>query len=239
MKIALIGYGKMGKAIESVAIERGHSVILKITSQNVEELTIEALQEADIAIEFSSPDSAVSNIIMCMDAKLPVVCGSTGWYSKLDVVKEYCETNNGSLLYASNFSIGVNIFFELNEHLAQLMAQQPSYKLSIQEIHHTQKKDAPSGTAISLAEGIIQNNPNKTSWKLGPTSCANEIEIISERIDPAPGTHIITYSSSIDDLEIKHTAHNRIGFATGAVVAAEFLQEKMGVFTMKDLLKRN
>lgn len=236
MKIALIGYGKMGKAIETIALERGHEVILKITSQNLQDFTIEKLQQADVAIEFTNPHSAVDNIKLCIDAHVPVVCGSTGWYEQLNELKEYCVTHNGALLYASNFSIGVNILFEINERLATLMAQQPTYKLSINEIHHTQKKDAPSGTAISLAEGILKNNPNKTAWTLGDTQNTHEIGIISERIDPAPGTHVVSYTSPIDDIEIKHTAHNRIGFATGAVVAAEFLSTKKGIFTMRDVL---
>ena len=236
MKIALIGYGKMGKAIESIAIEQGHEIVLKITSQNLNDLNNDQLQKADVAIEFTNPHSAVENIKRCFDAQVPVICGSTGWYAQLDEVKEYCHQNNGALLYASNFSIGVNILFEINELLARLMKQHQSYHLSINEIHHTHKKDAPSGTAISLAEGIMNNNPHKTNWVLGSTENNHEIGITSERVDPAPGTHVVKYTSPIDDIEIKHTAHNRIGFATGALVAAEFLLGKKGVFTMKDVL---
>jgi 4-hydroxy-tetrahydrodipicolinate reductase len=236
MNIALIGYGKMGKAIEQIAVERGHTITLKITSQNIADLTKENLAKADVAIEFTNPESAIQNLYKCFETNVPVVCGSTGWLNQLNGVEQRCKTLNGALLYASNFSVGVNIFFELNKKLAQLMANQSSYKVAIEEIHHTQKKDAPSGTAITIAEQIINHLPQKNKWVNNETTIENELSIISKRIDPAPGTHTVKYSSNIDDIEITHTAHNRQGFATGAVLAAEFLQNKKGIFTMKDVL---
>ncbi len=236
MKIALIGYGKMGKAIEEVAIKNGHEIILKISSQNISDFNFENLQLADVAIEFTNPHSAVDNLKKCFDANVPVVCGSTGWLNKWQEIENYCTEKNGALLFASNFSVGVNIFFELNKKLAALMNNRPEYNISIEEIHHTQKKDAPSGTAITLAEGILNNNQNKEKWVLGETANNVELSITSQRIDPAPGTHIINYNSSIDSIEIKHTAHNRIGFASGAVLAAEFIKGKNGIFTIKDVL---
>lgn len=237
MKIALIGYGKMGKAIEGIAIERGHEIVLRIDAENTEALNNESLQLVDVAIEFTNPDSAIKNITQCFDAGIPVVCGTTGWLEHWDQIKSDCAYKNGSFLYASNFSIGVNLFFELNKKLAQLMQNRPEYNCSIEEIHHTAKKDAPSGTAITIAENIIASNPNKKNWVLGETADSNSLSIISKRIDPAPGTHIVSYNSIIDSIEIKHTAHNRIGFATGAVLAAEFLLGKKGVYGMGDVLK--
>jgi 4-hydroxy-tetrahydrodipicolinate reductase len=236
MKIALIGYGKMGKAIEAIAVERGHTVPLKIDITNIEEFTATNLQLCDVAIEFTSPHSAVENIGKCLDAGIPVVSGSTGWLAQWDVIKNKCEVLNGSLIYASNFSVGVNIFFELNKKLAQLMQNQPSYHVSMEEIHHTQKKDAPSGTAITLAEQVMEFIPGKNKWVNDETVRADELGIISKRIDPAPGTHSIKYSSVIDDIEIIHTAHSRTGFATGAVLAAEFLKDKKGIYSMKEVL---
>ena len=236
MKIALIGYGKMGKAIEEIAMKNGHEVVLKITSQNISDFNIENLQKADVAIEFTNPHSAVDNLKKCFDANIPVVCGSTGWLDQWQEIENYCTKKNGSLLFASNFSVGVNIFFELNKKLAALMNNRPEYKISIEEIHHTQKKDAPSGTAITLAEGILNNNHNKEKWVLGETENKTELSITSKRIDPAPGTHIINYNSLIDSIEIKHTAHSRVGFASGAVLAAEYILDKKGIFGMKDVL---
>ncbi len=236
MKIALIGYGKMGKAIEEIAIKNGHEIVLKITSQNIADFNVENLQQADVAIEFTNPHSAVDNLKKCFDANIPVVCGSTGWLHQWQEIEKYCTEKNGTFLFASNFSVGVNIFFELNKKLAALMNNRPEYNISIEEIHHTQKKDAPSGTAITLAEGILNNNHNKEKWVLGETENNTELSITSKRIDPAPGTHIINYNSSIDSIEIKHTAHNRIGFASGAVLAAKFLKGKKGIYEMKDVL---
>ena len=236
MKIALIGYGKMGKAIESIALNKGHEFVLKIDIQNNNDFTEAALQKADVAIEFTGPHSAYENIKKCIAWGVPVVSGSTGWLDKWNEVKDLCEVNNGTLIYSSNYSIGVNLFFELNKQLAQLMQPYNSYDVSMTEVHHTEKKDAPSGTAISLAEQILTNLGRKNKWVNAPSENSNELVIQSERIDPAPGTHMVKYSSEIDDIEIIHTAHTRIGFASGAVLAAEFAFEKKGIFTMKDVL---
>jgi 4-hydroxy-tetrahydrodipicolinate reductase len=237
MKIALIGYGKMGKAIEAIALQKNHEVVLKITDQNIDQLTIENLQQCDVAIEFTGADSAVNNIEMCFTANVPVVCGSTGWLSHWDNILKNCKDKNATFLYASNFSIGVNLFFELNKKLAQLMAKHATYKVNIEEIHHTQKKDAPSGTAITLAEQIIAERKEKTDWILGEEKNETQLSILSKRIDPAPGIHSVNYTSAIDDITITHTAHNREGFALGAVLAAEFIVGKKGVFTMQDVLQ--
>jgi 4-hydroxy-tetrahydrodipicolinate reductase len=238
MKIALIGYGKMGKAIEEIALKNGHEIVLKISEDNRADFTKEKLQQCDVAIEFTNPESAIANMRMCIDAGVPVVCGSTGWVAHEDEIKNYCTQKNGTLLYASNFSIGVNIFFEVNKKLAAFMASQKEYKVSLEEIHHTQKKDAPSGTAITIAQQIISERSDKNKWIHGNTTSEDEISIISKRIDPAPGTHHVKYSSEVDDIEIIHTAHSRKGFALGALVAAEFLQKKNnGMYTMQDVLK--
>jgi len=236
MKIALIGYGKMGKAIEGIAVEKGHAIVLKIDKDNSIELTPDNLKKADVAIEFTGPETALNNILTCIDAGIPVISGSTGWILDLPKAESHCKQKNGTFLYASNFSIGVNIFFELNKKLAAMMANQPAYSVSIEEIHHTEKKDAPSGTAITLAEQAIKELPGKSSWVNSSPAKDNELYIESKRIDPAPGTHSVKYSSGVDDIEIVHTAHNRLGFAGGAVLAAEFLQGKKGVFSMKDVL---
>ena len=236
MKIALIGYGKMGKAIEEVAIRRGHTVVLKIDINTLDQFTKDNLQQCDVAIEFTSPHSAVDNITTCLKAGIPVVSGSTGWLERWEEVKTLCNNNNGALLYASNYSVGVNIFFEVNKRLAQLMNQHADYEVNMTEIHHTEKKDAPSGTAITLAEQILENIGRKKQWINKASLSSDDLPIISERIDPAPGTHIVKYSSAIDDIEITHTAHSRMGFATGAVLAAEFLHDKKGIFSMKDVL---
>ncbi|MBS1917134.1 MAG: 4-hydroxy-tetrahydrodipicolinate reductase [Bacteroidetes bacterium] len=236
MRIALIGYGKMGKAIEEIALKRGHEIVLKIDLDNVNDLNKENMSKADAAIEFSSPHSAYDNVMKCLRLGVPVICGSTGWLDKYEEVKKYCLDSNGSFLYSSNYSIGVNIFFEINKHLAQLMANHAEYNVAITETHHTQKRDAPSGTAISIAEQIMEKISRKTKWVNHGSTNPYELEIFSERIDPAPGTHQVKYSSPIDDIEITHTAHNRQGFATGAVLAAEFIHHKKGVFSMKDVL---
>ncbi len=236
MNIALIGYGKMGKIIESIAVSRGHSVNLKIDISNAEMLTVENLQKCDVAIEFTGPHSAFNNVMKSLEANIPIVCGSTGWLSQYDEAVAFCNKQQGTLLYASNFSVGVNVFFEVNKLLAGLMSNLPDYDVSITEIHHTEKKDAPSGTAITLAEQILALVNRKETWENVSTTDKSKLTIISERIDPAPGTHKICYSSAIDDIEIIHTAHNRNGFATGAVLAAEFLLNKKGIFTMKDVL---
>lgn len=236
MNIALLGYGKMGKAIEEIALQKKHHIVLKINDKNLDELTKENLQRADVAIEFTSPQSAVHNILLCFDAGLPVVCGTTGWLIEMNIVQQKCKELNASFLYASNFSIGVNIFFELNKKLAALMSKQLQYDVSIEEIHHTEKKDAPSGTAITIAEAIIEASFQKNKWVNRPSAEAEELAILSKRIDPAAGTHSVKYSSDVDDIEIIHTAHNRKGFAAGALLAAEFIYNKKGIFSMKDVL---
>jgi len=237
MNIALLGYGKMGHAIEEIAIQKGHNIVCKVGIENLEDRTRENIVEADVVIEFSSPDSAYENVMLCLENGVPVVCGSTGWLDKYEQVKKYCEEHNGGLIYASNFSVGVNIFFALNKKLAQLMAPHKEYKVDLKEIHHTQKLDAPSGTAITLAEQIMEKLEYKKKWVNNPSAIENELAIISERTDPAPGTHIINYHSDIDDICITHTAHSRKGFASGAVLAAEFLgKKKTGVYSMKDVL---
>ncbi|HEY5408256.1 MAG TPA: 4-hydroxy-tetrahydrodipicolinate reductase [Ginsengibacter sp.] len=237
MNIALLGYGKMGKAIEEIALQKGHDIVLRIHDQNLEELTKQNLQKADVAIEFTSPQSAVHNILLCLDAGVPVVCGTTGWLAEMNVVQQKCKEHGGTFLYASNFSIGVNIFFELNKRLAELMKHQLNYNVNMEEIHHTEKRDAPSGTAITLAEGIIATLPQKTKWINKNSDASDELSIVSKRIDPAAGTHSVKYSSEVDDLEIIHTAHNRKGFAAGAVLAAEFIFGKKGIFSMRDVLQ--
>lgn len=240
MRIALIGYGKMGQLIEKIAIERGHEIVLKIHIDNTEEFTKKNLEEADVAIEFTGPESAYENIKKCIDFDLPVVSGSTGWNDKIESIKTYCIEKNGAFLHTSNFSIGVNIFFEVNKYLAKLMASfNKTYDVSLKEIHHTQKKDSPSGTAVTLAEQIIQNFKNKKNWVNKHSNSSEDLSIISERVDPAPGTHLVKYSSEIDDIEIIHTAHNREGFALGAVQAAEYIHDKKGIFTMQDVLQIN
>ena len=236
MKIALIGYGKMGKAIEEIAVDNGHKIILKINDENPAELNAFNLQKCDVAIEFTNPASAIENMRTCITAGVPVVCGSTGWVAQEEEIKKYCTQHNGALLYSSNFSIGVNIFFEINTQLAALMAKQKDYNVGIEETHHTQKKDAPSGTAITIAQQIISKRSDKNNWTIN-TAGSDEILIESKRIDPAPGTHHVKYSSEIDDIEIIHTAHSRKGFAKGAVIAAEFIVGKKGIFTMSDVLK--
>jgi 4-hydroxy-tetrahydrodipicolinate reductase len=236
MKIALIGYGKMGKAIEAIALQKGHEIVLTIDLDNANEFTPENLKKADVAIEFTGPHSAVANIKQCLTAGIPVVSGSTGWLAQWNEIARFCELQEGTLVYASNFSIGVNLFFELNASLAKLMRPYPEYRVSLEEIHHTQKKDAPSGTAITLAEQVMAEIPGKTKWVNHLSAVPEELSIISKRIDPAPGTHKIKYQSAIDDIEIIHTAHNRTGFAGGAVLAAEFTSEKKGIFSMKQVL---
>lgn len=226
----------MGHMIEEIALQRGHEVVLKIDVSNQQDFTRENISKADVAIEFTGPDSAFKNVMKCIEFGIPTVSGSTGWNNKIDEAKSLCQRNNGSFLHTSNFSIGVNIFFEVNKLLAKLMASHPEYDVTMKEIHHTQKKDAPSGTAVTLAEQILSNLPRKKNWTGQPAENKEELSIISERIDPAPGTHEIKYTSEVDDIEIIHTAHNRKGFALGAVLAAEFIASKKGIFSMKDVL---
>src|SRR5882724_261395 len=239
MKIALIGYGKMGRAIEEIALKKGHEIVLRVSIDNLEDNTRENIQKADVAIEFTGPESAYANITLCMQAGVPVVCGSTGWLDRYEEIRQLCLAENQAFLYASNFSVGVNIFFEVNKRLAELMAAHPDYEVSLTEIHHTEKKDAPSGTAITLAGQVLEKIHRKKGWVNHISNNLDELEIISERVDPAPGTHSVRYHSEIDTIEIVHTAHIREGFATGAVLAAEFIQNKKGIFSMKDVLGLN
>ncbi len=236
MKIALIGYGKMGKTIEEIAIQKGHEIVLKIDLNNSQDFIADNLKKADVAIEFTGPHSAFENVMKCIEFGVPVVSGSTGWLDKWNEVAIACNSKCGCLVYSSNYSIGVNLFFELNKTLAKLMEPYADYDVSMTEIHHTEKKDAPSGTAISLAEQVLTAIGRKRKWVNAASADANDLIINSERIDPAPGTHIVKYSSPIDDIEIIHTAHTRKGFASGAVLAAEFANKKSGIFTMKDVL---
>ncbi len=231
MKIALFGYGKMGKTIERLAIERGHEIVAKIDKETTEG----TIENAEVAIDFSIPSEAFNNINKCFSLYIPIVSGTTGWLDKFEEAKMNCFKNNGAFIYASNYSLGVNLFFELNEQLAKMMSRFKEYDVQMEEIHHTQKLDAPSGTAISLAEGIMANT-SKDKWTLDVTKDNNEIPIVAKRLDKVPGTHSVVYDSVVDEIEIKHTAKNRDGFALGAIIAAEWLQHKRGVYTMKDVL---
>ncbi len=236
MKIALIGYGKMGKTIEKMAIEQGHEVVLKFDVDNFDEFTVKNIKKADVAIEFTRPEGAAENIKKCIEAGVPVVCGTTGWLAEKEEVDALCIEKGSAFFYASNYSVGVNIFFALNKFLAKMMNDQPQYGLETEEIHHTQKLDAPSGTSITLAEGIIENIKGKKSWINQASKAKSKVPIISKRIEKVPGTHTINYQSAIDEIEIKHTAHSRAGFAGGAIQAAEWIIEKKGVFGMSDML---
>lgn len=236
MNIALVGYGKMGRAIEQIALQRGHEISLKIATTNKHELNDENLKTVDVVIEFTRPEAAQENVLTCLRAGVPVVCGTTGWNEGLAKAKLTAVEHSVSFLQASNFSVGVNIFFELNKFLANMMNEQEAYEVVMEETHHTQKKDAPSGTAITLAEQIIENLKRKQHWTNEATDEPSSFPIIAHRIENVPGTHSVKYTSSIDDIEIIHTAHNREGFARGAVLAAEFIAGKQGIFTMKDVL---
>jgi 4-hydroxy-tetrahydrodipicolinate reductase len=233
MKIALLGYGKMGKAIEKIALSRGHEIVLRKSSST----SYDGLEKADIAIDFSIPDAAVRNITTCFDTNVAVVCGTTGWLSQYEDMKALCIAKKGTFIYSSNFSLGVNLFFEMNVYLAKLMSKFDQYEVRLEEIHHTQKLDSPSGTAITLANDIIHNS-DYVNWTEA-TADTNEIQINAKRIENVPGTHSVVYDSVIDSIEIKHTAHNREGFALGAVIAAEWIVGQKGVFTMKDVLELN
>lgn len=242
MKIAILGYGKMGHIIEQFAIERGHEVVLKVSIDNLEDLSIPNLEKADVAIDFSTPDSALSNIEICFAAHVPIVVGTTGWYGHLQSVKNKCEESNNTLLYASNFSIGVNVFFFVNKVLAKIMNRYPQYEVQVEEIHHTQKLDSPSGTAMTIAEGIISELDSKNEWANELIGSGEELIpkpdqllIESHRIEDVPGTHTVIYSSEVDDIEFKHKAHSRAGFALGAVMAAEWLEDKTGFFNIADM----
>jgi 4-hydroxy-tetrahydrodipicolinate reductase len=235
MKIALLGYGKMGMEIEKIAIARGHEIVLKVTEHNASSLTNAELKQADVAIEFSTPHTVIANINRCITINLPIVIGTTGWYESFDEIKQNCLAKNASLFYASNFSLGVNLFFKVNQYLAQLMNTYPNYEVSMDEIHHVHKLDKPSGTSITLANQIIEKIERKTNWSIEEKK-KDTLFINDIREGEVPGTHIIKYTSAIDDIEITHKAHNRQGFALGAVIAAEFLVGKKGVYTMSDLL---
>jgi len=239
MNIALLGYGKMGKTIEAVVNEEneGDEIVLKVDVDNMNDLTIEQLSKADVAIEFSTPKSAYDNIMKCFEANVPVVCGTTGWTDRLDEVRQICEKQQKAFFYASNFSIGVNMFFELNRQLARLMKSQPQYEVAIHEVHHTEKLDKPSGTAITLANDLLEQMDRKTKWVNSSSENETNLSVISYREEDVPGIHIINYESEFDGIEIKHTAHSRKGFATGAVHAAAWLVGKQGFFRMKDMLR--
>ena len=236
MKIALIGYGKMGKAIEEIALAKGHEIVLKIDVSNAQEFTKSNLQKAEVAIEFTGPHSAYENITKCVEWGVPIVSGSTGWLEKWDSMTALVNEHQGCLVYSSNYSIGVNLFFELNKQLALLMEPYGDYDVSMTELHLAEKKDAPSGTAISLAEQILERIVRKNKWVNAASASSSDLIIHSERMDPAPGTHTVSYTSAIDRIDIIHTAHTRKGFASGAVMAAEFANKKRGIFTMKQVL---
>ncbi len=237
MNIALIGYGKMGKEIEKIAHSRGHKTPVIIDINNPEDFTKENLRKCDVAIEFTIPSSAITNYLNCFEAGIPVVSGTTGWLEHKDEIFGKCKEYAGTFFYASNFSVGVNLFFELNKKLAELMAPHKDYNAEMKEVHHTQKLDAPSGTAITLAEGLIEKLPKKEKWVNHAGQSANELGIISERTGNVPGIHSIKYDSEVDFIEVTHSAKNRVGFAFGAVLAAEFCLGEKGILTMKDLLK--
>lgn len=233
MKIALFGYGKMGKEIERIALERGHEIVLKVIGNEKYDIS-----KADIGIDFSVPDAALNNIVSCFKNNIPVISGTTGWLNDFDKALTFCKEKKGSFIYASNFSIGVNLFFELNKSLAKMMNPHKDYSLDVEEIHHTKKLDTPSGTAISIAEQIIKNS-SKSDWELIENSVnqdSNSVPISAKRILDTPGTHKVSYKSEIDSIEIKHIANNRKGFALGAIIAAEWLIKKNGIYTMKDVL---
>jgi len=235
MKIALLGYGKMGKVIEKIAISSGHEITVSIDNEKEWKDNSLLINTVDIAIDFSTPENILANIDECFQRNIPLVVGTTGWYNEMEVLKKRCNTSEKSFIWASNFSIGVNIFFRINQELAKLMNKYNSYDISLEEIHHTAKLDAPSGTAISLANDIIENIDRKSKWVLGNTESKEELQINSKRIDPIPGTHRIIYDSEIDNIEITHTANSRDGFAMGAVVAAEWLVDKKGWYEFKDV----
>jgi 4-hydroxy-tetrahydrodipicolinate reductase len=237
MKIALIGYGKMGKEIEKVAISRGHEIVSRIDLHTSDSFNDPAFKSADVAIEFTTPESAFNNYLKCFENNIPVVSGTTGWLNKLDIIKKMCNDEGQTFFYASNFSVGVNIFFELNRQLARIMNKVSDYDVSMEEVHHTQKLDAPSGTAITLAEDIIKEIDRKTKWVNEPANNPEELSIISRREGAVPGIHTVKYDSEVDEIVIHHSAKSRKGFALGAVLAAEFTQNNKGFLGMQDLLK--
>jgi 4-hydroxy-tetrahydrodipicolinate reductase len=234
MRIALIGYGKMGKAIEPIALGRGHEIIMRAACR--EEVDTKIISEADVAIEFTDPSAAKDNILICLQHGTPIIVGTTGWYENYEEVEEKQRSHQGALLASTNFSLGVNIFLEINKQLAELMNHQNQYDVMISETHHTEKLDAPSGTAISIGEGIIDAIARKKNWTKSITDDTETLPILSKRETDVPGTHTVTYTSEVDSVKIEHTAHNRKGFALGAVIAAEFIQGKTGIYSMKDVL---
>lgn len=236
MNIAIVGYGKMGKAIAEIAAQRNHTIAVIIDADNAQEINNLNHYNTQVAIEFTTPETAYNNIATCMLQSVPTVCGSTGWNNKIIQAEALCTQHNTSLIVASNYSVGVNLFFALNTKLAQLMQPQQQYIPNINEVHHTQKLDAPSGTAITLAQQIINNNNHYTSYTTTQPISTHQLYITSQRIDPAPGTHTVTYTSLVDDIAITHTAHSRTGFALGAILAAEYIYNKKGIFTMKDVI---
>ncbi|MGV3686579.1 MAG: 4-hydroxy-tetrahydrodipicolinate reductase [Daejeonella sp.] len=242
MKIAILGYGKMGRIIEEFASERGHEVVLKVNIDNLDDLNVPNLRNADVAIDFSTPDSVLTNINTCFDAGVPIVVGTTGWYGRLQEVKDQCIEGNNTLLYGSNFSVGVNVFFFVNKVLAKIMNRYPQYEVQVDEIHHTEKLDSPSGTAMSIAEGILGELDRKSEWVNELIGSGEELItkpdqllIESHRIEDVPGTHTVIYSSEVDEIEFKHAAHSRAGFALGAVLAAEWVHDKTGFFNITDM----
>ncbi|HXI00340.1 MAG TPA: 4-hydroxy-tetrahydrodipicolinate reductase [Sphingobacteriaceae bacterium] len=246
MKLALLGYGKMGHIIEQFALDRGHEIVLKIEELNAEELTVENLKKADVAIDFSTPATVINHIQMCFSANVPVVVGTTGWYNQLDEIKQKCLAGNNTLLYGSNFSVGVNVFFHVNKILAKIMNTYPQYEVLVEEIHHTQKLDSPSGTAITIAEGIVNGLERKTKWvnelvgdEQEVITKSDQLLIESHRLEEVPGTHTVIYSSEVDDIEFIHKAHNRNGFALGAILAAEWINGKTGFYSVNDIFDFN
>jgi 4-hydroxy-tetrahydrodipicolinate reductase len=237
MQIAIIGYGKMGKEIEKIAKERGHSISIVIDENNLSEFDSENFRKSDVAIEFTKPNVAINNYVTCFEKGVPVVSGTTGWLGNWGKIVAKCNNQNGTFFYASNFSLGVNILFYMNKRLAQIMNAFENYNVEIDETHHTQKLDAPSGTAIFLANDIIDNLNRKNDWKLDKINTESEIKIKAHRLDKVPGEHTIKYESNVDIIELKHAAKSRQGFVMGAILAAEFVYNKKGVFSMNDLLK--
>ena len=235
MKIGLLGYGKMGREIEAIAIQRGHNIVLKVDKNNANTFTNDELKKADAAIEFSTPHTVLGNIKRCFEVQVPVIVGTTGWYDSFKEIENECKHKNGTLFHATNFSLGVNLFFKVNTYLAELMNKYNNYEVAMEEIHHIHKLDKPSGTAISLANQIIDKVDRKIKWSITDNN-PETLFIKDVREGEVPGTHIIKYASEVDDIEIMHKPHNRKGFALGAVIAAEFVSQKKGIFTMADLI---
>jgi 4-hydroxy-tetrahydrodipicolinate reductase len=237
MRISLLGYGKMGKVIEQIALDRGHQIVYKIDIANAAERDLISIENTDVVIEFSSPHAAYDNLKFCMSKGLKVICGTTGWLDNKSEIEELCINHKAAFFYASNYSIGVNLFFKLNEYLAKIMNSQAQYSVTSDEIHHTEKLDSPSGTAITLADGIVANLERKSKWVNNHIAADTEVSIWSSREGKVPGTHVVKYISDVDKIEIKHEAFSRQGFALGAVIAAEWISDKIGILGMNDMLK--